>query len=132
MTISGKRALIRAGLKKMGRDAVTMSALLTLGDRWEASRSFACGCFVGSSITGYAGYPNDPEADADGLAVLRGSSEDPAIKAVFNAHLGPIKWRPYNDPENLEAERDLKILISEVEHFLGFTIEELHKTVPLP
>lgn len=110
----------------MGRDAVTQSALLTLGPRrmtrigtrWgfqPATRTnSACGCFVGEPI---AGGEHD---DTSAVAICEAVYEDAAIEAVFLAH------------EDNAVDGAHQMLVEEVESYLGFTVEELQAAVPLP
>lgn len=122
------RSEIRKGLRILGRDAVTLAALLTLGPRRTTTRiTSACGCFVGTIVTGNAtddeveetrsvDFRMDDVDEMDSTRVTRAVEDaKDGIEAIFWAH---------NTGRNL-------ILEQEVEKYLGYSIAELQATVVL-
>jgi hypothetical protein len=66
------RAAIKRGLKKLGRDAVTVGALFTLGKRYTRARKHSgCGCFIGETILGLDGAFDKAAAEGRDVSLAR-------------------------------------------------------------
>lgn len=133
------RQSIRRGLRMLGREAVTMAALFTMGARRTAARiSSPCGCFLGEIVCGLNGeFEKWYNGASRGMFVEEQVSVNAAAVSAGVAV-------PYPDPISLDpisviywAHADspsgsYTILHEEVEKYLGFSVQELQDTVELP
>ena len=145
MATENLRKHIRAGFRKLGRDAVTASALYTMGNRRSPQRTNSpCGCFIGEAVFGLDGLFDKVMKNVGPNDKLE---QESCIRELVKEELGVLSLINFVDEINLAVKDDLdiaaiywshyepslyNILHEEVERYLGYTIQELQDTVVLP